>query len=63
MRVKHFDLPESLIEAQEAGTLVVFAGAGVSMGSPSNLPSFSQLAKKIAAGALEKKKMSLLINS
>lgn len=56
MRVKHFDLPESLIEAQEAGTLVVFAGAGVSMGSPSNLPSFSQLAKKIAAGALEKKK-------
>jgi hypothetical protein len=42
------EIPDALLEAQEQGKLVVFAGAGVSMGSPSNLPSFKQLAADIA---------------
>lgn len=41
------DLPDEVIEAQENGELVIFAGAGVSMGSPSNLPNFYGLACKI----------------
>lgn len=44
---KDVDLPESLIDAQRKGQLVVFAGAGVSMGEPSNLPSFRTLAEQI----------------
>jgi hypothetical protein len=46
------DVPESLVSAQRDGRLVIFAGAGVSMGPPSNLPGFSNLAKLIAAGVL-----------
>lgn len=42
------DIPDELIEAQEQGKLVIFAGAGVSMGKPSNLPSFKGLAANIA---------------
>ena len=49
------DLPQALITAQREGRLVVFAGAGVSMGPPSNLPSFGALATAIAAGVLEPK--------
>lgn len=42
------DIPESLLGAQDDGKLVVFAGAGVSIGAPSNLPSFAELAELIA---------------
>jgi hypothetical protein len=42
------DIPESLLAAQDDGTLVVFAGAGVSIGAPSILPSFAELAELIA---------------
>ncbi len=42
------DIPQELLDAQSDGNLVVFAGAGVSMGEPSNLPSFEDLAKQIA---------------
>lgn len=42
------DIPDELLEAQEQGKLVVFAGAGVSMGEPSNMPSFKGLAAHIA---------------
>ena len=41
-------IPTELERARAAGDLVVFAGAGVSMGSPANLPSFVDLAKGIA---------------
>jgi hypothetical protein len=34
------DLPQALVAAQREGRLVIFAGAGVSMGPPANLPSF-----------------------
>lgn len=44
------NFPTKLVEAAEQGKLVVFAGAGVSMGEPSNLPSFWKLAKDIACG-------------
>jgi len=43
------NLHESLVHAQEEGTLVIFAGAGVSTGPPSNLPDFTHLAIEIAA--------------
>lgn len=39
-----------ILDAARNGTLVVFAGAGVSMGPPSNLPSFEELAAYIADG-------------
>ncbi|MHB9007780.1 MAG: DUF4020 domain-containing protein [Limisphaerales bacterium] len=42
------EIPDALLEAQEEGKLVVFAGAGVSMGEPSNLPSFKRMAAVIA---------------
>jgi hypothetical protein len=49
------DLPESLISAERDRRLVIFAGAGVSMGPPSNLPSFDALATAIAGGVLAPK--------
>jgi hypothetical protein len=49
------DLPQTLISAQRDGRLVIFAGAGVSMGPPSNLPDFATLARAIAAGVLTPK--------
>ncbi|MEO5820503.1 MAG: hypothetical protein ABIT71_08340, partial [Vicinamibacteraceae bacterium] len=33
--VSGVDLPKDLVDAQRAGRLVIFAGAGVSMGPPS----------------------------
>jgi len=39
MRIHGIDFPEELIDAQPDGELVVFAGAGVSMGQPSNYPN------------------------
>lgn len=44
------DIPDPIVSAQQAGQLVVFAGAGVSMGPPSNLPCFLGLVRSIAAG-------------
>ncbi len=38
------DIPEELIKAQKDGELVIFAGAGVSIDPPSNLPNFNKLA-------------------
>ena len=48
------DLPDKLLAAQRAGELVVFAGAGVSMGPPSRLPSFEELAERVVGGAIER---------
>ncbi len=50
---KNVDLPDRLLQAQESSRLVVFAGAGVSIAPPSNLPSFRQLATLVSAGALD----------
>jgi hypothetical protein len=50
--IGELNLPESLVGAQRAGELVIFAGAGVSMGAPANLPSFPELVKRVAVGSL-----------
>ena len=42
---------QQILDAAINDNLVIFAGAGVSMGAPSNLPSFSDLAAKIAEGS------------
>jgi hypothetical protein len=43
------DLPQELIDAHAAGTLVLFVGAGASYDTPSNLPLFDELTRRIAA--------------
>ena len=50
MRIGGVDFPEPLLNALRAGRLVVFAGAGVSMGPPANLPGFRELALRVAQG-------------
>ena len=48
MKIANIDFPKPLLNALRDGELVVFAGAGVSMGEPACLPSFKALANKIA---------------
>ena len=48
MRVGKVDFPEPVVAAARSRELVVFAGAGVSMGKPAGLPGFRELAEKIA---------------
>jgi hypothetical protein len=45
------DFPEEVIGAHRSGDLVIFVGAGASIGPPSNLPNFRGLAEKIATDA------------
>ncbi|MGH2614366.1 MAG: SIR2 family protein, partial [Thermomicrobiales bacterium] len=45
------NLPAELLEAHADGLLVLFVGAGASMGDPSNLPSFRELARQLADAA------------
>jgi len=51
---KEVDLPEALVSAHRSRRLVIFAGAGISMGAPSNLPDFSRLADLISGGTLSR---------
>ncbi len=53
MRINSVDFPDSLFKAQKDGSLVVFAGAGVSRPAPSNYPDFPMLAEEVAAGVLK----------
>ena len=48
MIIQNIDIPDDLLKAFEENRVVVFAGAGVSMQSPSNCPSFSELSDRIA---------------
>ena len=50
MKIADIDFPEPLLAALRDGKLVFFAGAGVSMGEPSRLPNFPDLAHEVAAG-------------
>ena len=50
MKIKGVDFPPALLDALRDGRLVVFAGAGVSMGPPASLPSFRRLAEQVAKG-------------
>jgi NAD-dependent SIR2 family protein deacetylase len=47
MWIGEVDFPREVLDAQRKGNLVIFAGAGVSMGAPAKCPSFWQLAEKI----------------
>ena len=58
MRIAGIDFPEKLMHAMRDGRLVIFAGAGVSMGTPALLPNFSKLADQIAEGTGESKRDS-----
>ena len=42
-------IPEALISAHEEGRLVIFTGAGISIATPSNLPSFLGLCEQVAS--------------
>jgi len=53
MRIRGIDFPEGLIDAQRDGNLVVFAGAGVSMGQPANYPSSRVLAEMVGGAAYQ----------
>ena len=50
MKIADIDFPKPILDALRDDKLVVFAGAGVSMGEPADLPSFSELVRAIARG-------------
>ena len=50
MKIAGIDFPGPLLSALRDNRLVIFAGAGVSMGEPARLPDFDGLAQQIAAG-------------
>ena len=50
MKIAGIDFPIDLLNALRDDELVIFAGAGVSMGEPACLPNFEHLAKMIAEG-------------
>lgn len=53
MKIEGIDFPNVLLTALRDRNLVVFAGAGVSMGDPAQLPNFKTLAESIAQGSGE----------
>ena len=50
MKLSGIDFPKGLLDALSNDNLIVFAGAGVSMGEPANLLGFRDLAKEIGKG-------------
>jgi hypothetical protein len=54
MLIGKMDFPDRLLDAQKDGSLVIFAGAGVSMPPPSNFPNFDDLANQVAGGVLHR---------
>ena len=50
MQHGYIDFPDSIMDAVRNDHLVIFAGAGVSMGPPASLPDFPLLASLVAAG-------------
>ncbi len=50
MRIGNIDIPQEILDAQQQGKLVIFAGAGISKPAPSNLPNFGELVQEIARG-------------
>ncbi|MFH7326419.1 DUF4020 domain-containing protein [Desulfurivibrio sp. C05AmB] len=60
MIIKNVEFPEQLILDQRAGKLVIFAGAGVSLDSPSSLPTFVRLTEQIVSRKLKKKEKQQL---
>ena len=50
MIIEGINYPEQISEALKNNKLVVFAGAGVSMGKPTCYPDFDQMTDMIAEG-------------
>lgn len=50
MKLSGIDFPKTLLDALSNDSLVIFAGAGVSMGDPANLPDLKRLTETIAEG-------------
>ena len=55
------NLPDALLDAQRDGKLVVFAGAGVSMGAPANFPNFAELLRESVPDRWSEMKMNHMI--
>ena len=55
MYLNGIDFPNKIIDAIKEDQLVIFAGAGVSMGPPTSLPNFEKLVEMIAEDTGEKK--------
>ena len=53
MKISAIDFPNALLTALRNSRLVIFAGAGVSMGEPACLPNFKDLANAVAQGTGE----------
>ena len=53
VKIANIDFPDALLTALRDRKLVVFAGAGVSMGEPACLPDFKTLAENVAQGTGE----------
>lgn len=49
--INDIEFPDQIINSIENNNLVIFAGAGVSMGEPTNLPDFNKLTINIARGS------------
>lgn len=49
MWIGDIDVPQPVVDAFDAGTLVFFVGAGASLAPPSNLPDFEQLVRDLGA--------------
>jgi len=45
------EIPPGILDAQENGSLVIFAGAGISRDAPTGLPGFKDLAMQIGLGS------------
>lgn len=53
MNISDIDFPKPLLNSVRSGDLIIFAGAGVSMGAPASLPDFRALTKAVAQGTGE----------
>ena len=53
MKIDGIDFPRRILDALRDGKLVIFPGAGVSVGEPAKLPDFKDLATAIAQGTGE----------
>jgi hypothetical protein len=49
MWIGDIDVPQPVLDAAEAGKLVIFVGAGASRSHPSSLPDFAELVRDIGA--------------
>ena len=56
MFINDMEYPNQILDAIKENKLVVFAGAGVSMGPPTKLPDFEKLTDQLAEGTVFKRK-------